>query len=52
MLEETGFRVDYVEIADANKLHLLNHWDGEQKIIALVAAFMNEVRLIDNLLLN
>lgn len=52
ILEEAGFRVDYVEIADVNKLYLLNHWDGEQKIIALVAAFMNEVRLIDNLLLN
>ncbi len=52
MLEETGFRVDYVEIADVNNLSILNDWDGEQKIVALVAAFMNEVRLIDNLLLN
>ena len=52
MLEEAGFRVDYVEIADANKLSLLTDWDGEQKTVALVAAFMNKVRLIDNLLLN
>jgi pantoate--beta-alanine ligase len=52
MLEEAGFRVDYVEIADANNLSLIDNWDGEQKIVALVAAFMNEVRLIDNMLLN
>lgn len=52
MLEEAGFRVDYAEIADANKLSLLTDWDGEQKTVALVAAFMNKVRLIDNLLLN
>jgi pantoate--beta-alanine ligase len=52
MLEETGFRVDYVEIADANNLSIISDWDGEQKIVALVAAFMNEVRLIDNMLLN
>ncbi len=52
MLEEAGFRVDYVEIADANNLSIRNNWDGEQKIVTLVAAFINEVRLIDNMLLN
>jgi pantoate--beta-alanine ligase len=52
MLAENGFRIDYVEITDANNLELPDDWDGKRKIIALVAAFMNEVRLIDNLLLN
>lgn len=52
MLGEAGFKVDYVEIADANNLSIIKNWDGEQKIVALVAAFMNEVRLIDNMLLN
>ncbi len=52
MLEEAGFKVDYVEIADANNLSIINNWDGEQKIVAFVAAFINEVRLIDNMLLN
>lgn len=52
ILTENGFRVDYVEIADANSLNLINDWDGEKKIVALIAAFMNEVRLIDNMLLN
>ena len=52
ILTANGFGTDYVEIADANTLELLKDWDGERKIVALIAAFMNEVRLIDNLLLN
>lgn len=51
-LEEAGFRVDYVEIADASNLFLVSNYDGKQKLVALVAAFMNEVRLIDNMLIN
>jgi len=51
-LEEAGFRTDYVAIADANDLRILETWDGKQKTVVLIAAFMNEIRLIDNLLLN
>jgi pantoate--beta-alanine ligase len=51
MLEETGFKVDYVEITDANDLSPISVWDKKQKIVALVAAFMNEVRLIDNMVI-
>ena len=51
MLEEAGFRVDYVEIANATNLSLVNNWDCKQKLVTLVAAFINEVRLIDNMLL-
>jgi pantoate--beta-alanine ligase len=52
MLEENGFKVDYVEIADANNLSIINEWDGRKKIVALIAAFINDVRLIDNMILN
>ena len=52
MLTEKGFRVDYVTIADAADLSPVNKWDGSQSVVALVAAFMNEIRLIDNMLLN
>jgi len=52
MLEKAGFKVDYVEIANAVNLSPVSNWDGKEKIVALVAAFMNEVRLIDNMLLN
>ena len=51
MLEEAGFKVDYVEIADANNLTPVKFWDNKQKNVALVAAIMNEVRLIDNMVI-
>jgi pantoate--beta-alanine ligase len=51
-LEKEGFKIDYVAIADANDLSLVDQWDGKQKLVALVAAFLNNIRLIDNMLLN
>jgi len=51
ILEEAGLRIDYIEIADAKDLALLNEWDGKPELIALVAAYMKEVRLIDNMLI-
>lgn len=51
-LAAKGFRVDYVEIADAITLEPVAEWDGRQKLVALAAAFNNEVRLIDNMLIN
>ncbi|MBK7433831.1 MAG: pantoate--beta-alanine ligase [Chitinophagaceae bacterium] len=50
-LAAEGFRVDYVEIAEAETLKPVTHWDGSTPLVALIAAFINEVRLIDNLLL-
>ena len=49
-LESEGFIVDYVEIADAQTLETVR--GGSEKIVALVAASINNVRLIDNMLLN
>ncbi len=50
-LTADGFKVDYVEIADASTLELMETWDGKTPLVALAAAFISEVRLIDNLLL-
>ena len=50
-LSAEGFKPDYVEIAAADDLKLLDNWDGQQPIVALAAAYLNEVRLIDNMLL-
>jgi pantoate--beta-alanine ligase len=47
-----NFRVDYVEIALASDLEIISNWDGKQKLVALAAVYLNEVRLIDNVLLN
>jgi pantoate--beta-alanine ligase len=50
-LAKQGFKTDYIEIADGTTLQLINEWDGQQKLVALAAAFLNEVRLIDNMIL-
>ena len=52
LLKEKGFKVDYVAIANAKNLNPIIDWDGNEKTVALVAAYMNDVRLIDNMLLN
>ncbi len=51
-IEASGFKLDYFSIADAASLQNRDEWDGEQKLVAVVAAFLGEVRLIDNMLLN
>lgn len=52
MLAAAEFKTDYLAIADARTLELLDEWDGQRKIVALAAAFQDKVRLIDNMLLN
>ena len=49
LLEKEGFKIDYVAIADAGSLAPVDTWDGKQPLVALVAAFLGEVRLIDNM---
>lgn len=51
MLTDNNFKVDYVEIATANTLQLTESWDGKEPMVALIAAFLGEVRLIDNLII-
>ena len=48
-LSDAGFSVDYVEIADAVSLEHIIDWNGSQKAVILVAAYLDEIRLIDNL---
>lgn len=49
LLEEKGFRVDYVSIADPMTLEPVQR--SEVPAVALVAAFLGEIRLIDNMTL-
>jgi pantoate--beta-alanine ligase len=51
-LTVAGFKVDYVEIANAENLEIIEQWDGKTKLVALIAAFKGDVRLIDNMLFN
>ena len=50
-LTKNGYKVDYTEIADAATLEIVSDWDGKAKLVALVAAYLNNVRLIDNIIL-
>jgi pantoate--beta-alanine ligase len=51
-LRQLDFRPDYVEIANAGTLQPVNDWDRNQKLVVLAAAFLGDVRLIDNQLIN
>lgn len=49
---KNGFdKIDYIEICDAENLQAVNHFTQQKKLIALVAAYIENVRLIDNLLI-
>jgi pantoate--beta-alanine ligase len=48
-----GFsKVDYIKVANADNLEILDHCKTKTPLIVLAAAYMGNVRLIDNLLLN
>jgi pantoate--beta-alanine ligase len=51
-LENKSFKVEYLELARTNNLELVSDSKNKQELIILVAAFLNDVRLIDNLLIN
>ena len=51
-LDAARFKTDYIATARVKDLQPVRNWDGKEKIIALIAAFQGEVRLIDNMLLN
>jgi len=52
MLQQKGFTIDYIEIAYAENLTPLLQNDNNHKAVALIAASLGNVRLIDNMLLN
>lgn len=49
-IKAAGFeQIDYVSIASAQDLTEVTDWDGHSQLVALAAAFISGVRLIDNL---
>lgn len=52
LLNRDGFKVDYIEIADAKSLRIVDTWNGVQKLVALIAVFLRDVRLIDNMVVS
>lgn len=46
---QTDFKTEYFKIADGYSLQPIDHWSDTDYPVALVAAFLGDVRLIDNL---
>jgi pantoate--beta-alanine ligase len=51
-ITHAGLKLDYFEIADASSLLSIEHTDQSTEIVACVAAYLKDVRLIDNMILN
>jgi len=51
-LDAAHFKTDYISIASATDLQPIQNWNGKDKAVALIAAYLGDVRLIDNMLLN
>ena len=49
ILTRKGFKPEYIELADASTLELLPDYDNSRKMVALIAAYIGDIRLIDNL---
>lgn len=49
-LEALGFKIDYLEIATTANLEIVEDLTSTKNLIILIAAFLNNVRLIDNLM--
>ncbi len=50
ILLDAGFdKVDYISIAHAQSLEPVEYWDGQTPLVALAAAFLAGIRLIDNI---
>lgn len=50
-LEKKGFKLDYLELADRSNLEIIEDCKQAQSCILLIAAYLKDVRLIDNLYL-
>lgn len=49
MISEKGFQLEYFSIVDGNTLQPIKQWEDSEKIVACVAAWLGDVRLIDNI---
>jgi pantoate--beta-alanine ligase len=50
-LENAGFKIEYLELAKAENLELTQVYESSKDHVILVAAYLSDVRLIDNILI-
>ncbi|MCB0687137.1 MAG: pantoate--beta-alanine ligase [Saprospiraceae bacterium] len=48
MILDQGFKLEYFTIIDGTTLQPIHHWEHHDSIVVCVAAWLGEVRLIDN----
>jgi pantoate--beta-alanine ligase len=51
-LRSNGFETEYLLLADANTLEIMENFDGSRQMVVLIACKFEGVRLIDNLRLS
>lgn len=51
LLERKGIKPEYILLCNAETLDTLDEYDSSKPMIALIAAYVGEIRLIDNLVL-
>ncbi len=51
LMNRKGFETEYVALADASTMDLLDEYEPGRQMVALIAAKLGEIRLIDNILL-
>jgi pantoate--beta-alanine ligase len=51
ILKQADFQIDYITVADAESLEPIADTRNSTAIVALIAAFQGEIRLIDNMIL-
>ena len=52
LMREKGFEAEYISLANADTLQPMDDYDPTQKMLALIAAWIGDIRLIDNMLIN
>lgn len=51
LMERKGLKVEYITLANASDLTILEEFEEHTNMVVLIAAFLGDVRLIDNILL-
>lgn len=52
LLRAKGFEPDYIALSDVDTLEELPQYESDRKMIALIAAKIGDIRLIDNMMVN
>src|SRR6185312_4805023 len=51
-LESKGFKIEYLELAKRNDLEIVPDFIAGEQLVILIAAFLHDVRLIDNVFMD